>query len=413
MASRLPFAASTLFIVLALAGGQACNKAPLTAPSGTAITLIATATTVAVNGGTDITAVLIEGGLSAGQNGGTVTSGAGTPVHNGTKVFFSTTIGRVEPAEAETKDGRVTVRLVADGRSGVATITAISGPASQTLEVTIGGAAASRIAVTAEPQQLAANGGTTTIRARVEDENGNGVPGVTVTFSTTAGSLASTGAVTNADGVATTTLTTPGAATVTASAGAGNLTATVGVTVSTRTTLSITPPASATVSVPASFTLVVGTTVSGQTGVLDDVVVRFGDGGQVSLGTVSQGVAATFGYLFGESGVQSVTATGRDPQGNIVTASTQVAVAPLVANGSVSPAAVALGNPQTFTVTVTPANAAIERYIWDMGEGDGPVTTASNQRTHVFRQRGTKTVTVTVVPTKGPTITVLIVCDVN
>jgi hypothetical protein len=399
--------------MLALAAVQACNKAPFVAPSGTAITLLATSTVVPLNGSMELTAVLLEGGLSAGQNGSTVTSGVGTPVHNGTKVYFSTTLGRIEPAEAETKDGRVTVRLVADGRSGVATINAISGPATQTLDVTIGGAAAARITVTAEPQALSSSGGTTTIRARVDDENGNGLQGMPVSFSTTAGSLSATTAVTGSDGIASTTLTTPAPATVTASAGGASLTGTVAVTTATRTTLSITPPASATVSVPASFTLVVGTSGGGTNGVLDDVVVRFGDGDQVSLGTVSQGVAATFGYLFGESGVQSVTASGRDPQGNIVTAGTQVAVSPLIANGTVSPTAVTLGNPAVFTVTVTPANAAIQSYIWDMGEGAGPVTTSSNQRTHVFTQRGTKTVTVTVVPTKGPRITVLIQLDVS
>ena len=54
-------------IVLAVSAGQACNKAPLTAPSGTAITLIATSTVVPVNGSTDVTAILIEGALTAGQ----------------------------------------------------------------------------------------------------------------------------------------------------------------------------------------------------------------------------------------------------------------------------------------------------------------------------------------------------------
>lgn len=390
---------------------QACDKVPFVAPSGTAITLLATQTILPLNGSVEITAVLLEGAL-AGGTGGNVTSGAGTPVHNGTIVYFSTTLGRLEPAEAQTTGGRATVRLISDGRSGTAKVTATSGPASQTLDLTIGAAAAARVVVTAEPQALPSSGGTTTIRARVEDQNGNGLPGLTVSFSTTAGSLSSTSAVSNDTGVASTTLATPGPATVTASApgGTSGLTGTVGVTTATRMTLSVTPPSTAAVSVPAAFTVIVGST-AGTQGVLDDVVVRL-DGDQVSLGTVSQGVAATFSYLFGSSGVRSVSASGRDPQGAAVTATTQVAVSPLTANGTPSPQTVAFGGSVLFTVTTSPAGAAIEKYIWDFGEGGGQQETSSNQRNYVFQQRGTKTVTVIVVPTKGPRITVLMQVDV-
>src|SRR5262245_40188286 len=141
--------------------GAACNKMPLTAPSGTSITLVAATNTLPVNGSIDITAVLIEGGQtnSGGNNGGTtVTPGAGTPVQNGTHVSFTTTLGRMEPAEAQTSAGKAVAKLIADGRSGTATITAISGAASKTMTVAIGAAGASHIAVTANPQSLPATG---------------------------------------------------------------------------------------------------------------------------------------------------------------------------------------------------------------------------------------------------------------
>ncbi|MEZ5319642.1 MAG: Ig-like domain-containing protein [Vicinamibacterales bacterium] len=399
-------------VALAAFAGQACDKVPFVAPSGTAITLLTSSAVVSLNGSAELTAVLVEGGL--GSDGATA-SGAGTPVHNGTKVYFSTTLGRIEPAEVETSGGRAIARLFADGRSGVATITAYSGAATQTLEVTIGGAAATRLLVTAEPQQLPAAGGSTTIRARAEDENGNALPGVFVSFSTSAGSLSSSGVTTGDDGVASTTLSTTAAATVTASAGGGatTISGTVDVTITNRTVLTITPPTTATVSVPATIVLTLGDTASSGTATLNDVKVTFSDGGEVQLGTISQGVATTFSYLFGESGVQTITATGVDPQGNQITTRTQVAVGPLTANGTASPTTVVFGNAAVFTVTVTPATALIDHYVWDFGEGAGPETTASTQRTHVFQSRGTKIVTVKVVPTKGPTLTVLIQVEVQ
>ena len=213
-----------------------CDSMPLTAPSGSAITLVASANVLSITGSADITALVIEGGLTAGdgETGGTTSSGTGTPVHNGTRVTFLTTLGRIVPAEAETKDGKVTVTLLADGRSGTATITAFSGPAIKTLDVSIGAAAAVRMAVTANPQALPAGGGTTTITARAEDQQGNGVDGVTVSFTTTAGTLSTATRTTDSSGVATTTLTTTQAATVTARAGGATsaITGSVAITIS-------------------------------------------------------------------------------------------------------------------------------------------------------------------------------------
>ena len=97
--------------------GAACNKMPLTAPSGTSITLIASTNTLPVNGSTDITAVLVEGGQTSngGNNGGTtVTPGAGTPVQNGTHVIFTTSLGHMEPGDAQTNAGRAVSKLIAD-----------------------------------------------------------------------------------------------------------------------------------------------------------------------------------------------------------------------------------------------------------------------------------------------------------
>lgn len=216
---RVPAAAIAALLVSVVAIAPSCERMPLTAPSGTFITLVPSASSIPVDGATDITAILIEGGFEppSGNEPGQITPGVGTPVHNGTVVTFLTTLGRIEPVEGKTQNGRVTVRLIADGRAGTAVITAISGPASQTLELPIGTSTADRVEVTATPTTLPTGGGESTIRARVIDIAGNGLSGVSVSFQATTGNIAPSSAVTNTAGTATATLSTTTASEVTAS----------------------------------------------------------------------------------------------------------------------------------------------------------------------------------------------------
>jgi hypothetical protein len=379
---------------------------PLVAPTGTAITLVAATNVLPVNGSVEITAILIEA------------AGEGTPVHNGTLVSFTTTLGRIEPAEARTTAGKATVRLIADGRSGTARVRAFSGsaatPDAEALTVLIGAAAAARILVSASPQALPALGGSSTISARVEDAQGNGLLGVPVVFSTSAGTLSATSAVTNDQGVAMTTLTSNAAATVTARAGGGSsatgttLEGTVALTLRTRVDVAITAtPSSTSVSTPASFTVALTPTTA-----VADVLVDFGDGETLAIGTMSG--SRTFVHLFGDSGILTVRATATDPDGVKTTGSTQIAVAPLAVTGSATPANVTAGVTQVvLSVAVTPTTAFISRYEWDFGEGGPIVSTQGSQINHVFAARGTKIVTVRVIPTRGDAITVLISVQVN
>ena len=92
--SGRPWARPSLVLGAALVG---CDKAPLTAPTDSAVTLFANQTVVALNGSVEITANVTEPG--------------GVPVQNGTQVNFTTTLGSIEPAEARTSGGRATVRL--------------------------------------------------------------------------------------------------------------------------------------------------------------------------------------------------------------------------------------------------------------------------------------------------------------
>src|SRR5262245_34472435 len=282
---RWPLTAVIVTVAAGLAGS--CDKMPLLAPSGSAIALVSTTNVLAVNGQADIIATVLEGGVSTpstpnGQPG--TSAGTGTPVHNGTKVSFSTTLGRIEPAQIGTQDGRATVKLIGDGRSGTATITAVSGAAKATVDVKVGAAGAARIAVTASPQALPFSGGTAAITARVEDQQGNGLDGVPVSFSTTAGSLTATLIISGNGGLASTNLTTSAAATVTASAGGAtaSLTGTVAITLKPRTTVTLTVPGTGAVSVPTSITVGVGANT-----IVKDVLLDFGDGESVPLGEVT------------------------------------------------------------------------------------------------------------------------------
>lgn len=387
----------------------ACHKTPLVAPSGTAMTLLAATNVLPVNGSVDVTAVLIEGSLSsAGTSGSSsTTAGGGTPVRDGTVVTFTTTLGRIEPTEARTANGRAIVKLVADGRSGVATITAFSGAATTTLDVNIGAAAASRLALTATPQSLPGTGGTSTIAARVEDEQGNGLAGVPVNFSTSKGSLSATSVISSDQGVATTSLTTTEAATVTATA--GSATGTVSVTLKPRTTVAITAPASATVGVPASFTV-----TPGSGAIVTDATVDFGDGSSVSLGAITG--ATTVAHPFRAPGIQTVRVTVTDSEGGTGSASTQVAVAPLAVTLSFAPnssSAPRVADVVTFTATPT-TGALIDHYEWAWGDGQPGGSTVSGQVTHSYLSAGSYVASVKVVPIgNGTPATQLVTVDVK
>jgi len=226
-------------VVLAGLAFGSCDRAPFTAPSGSAITLVASPGQIPANGASNITAFVIEGAQGSGTDSeaGEVVPGAGTPVHNGTEVFFTTTLGKIEPADARTTSGRATARLVGSGLSGTAIVRATSGGATSTIEVDMGAASATRIVVTATPQTLpSSDGGTAVIVARVEDQQGNPVPGVLVSFTTTRGTLNPTSDITNDLGISTTDLSTTETATVTATSGgsATALSGTVIVTVPAR-----------------------------------------------------------------------------------------------------------------------------------------------------------------------------------
>lgn len=379
-----------------------CDKLPLLAPTASTITLFAGSNTVQANGSIQITATVLES--------------SGTPVQNGTLVSFVTTVGQINPSEARTQNGQVSVTFLGSGQSGEAQIQAISGGAKLTAPLTIkvGGAAASRIQLNANPGTVPPSGGSSQITATVTDASGNALASIPVSFSTDAGTLSSAVVATDASGQAVTTLTTNREAKVTATAGGtstGTSTSaasgTVTVKVAVLPTLSITPPTgTVTARVSANFTVTASTPTGASP--FQNVTISFGDGSSQSLGALTGSV--TVPHIYNSSGTYIVSVEGTDITGAAVPAvSTSVTVAARL-QPTVSIAVTgtpAVGSATTFTVTANPAansGAIIQEVRVDFGDGSSVglgATTGSVSVQHVYQSAGTFTATVTARDSNG------------
>src|SRR5262245_40911310 len=117
-----------LLLFFALVVAAACDKVPLLAPTQSTIALTIRSTTIPSNGTAQVIA--------------SVTEQAGTPVHNGTTVTFTGSLGRFDPPAALTDNGVAVTTFHANGQSGTIKIGAVSGSAKATeIEIRIGGAA--------------------------------------------------------------------------------------------------------------------------------------------------------------------------------------------------------------------------------------------------------------------------------
>ena len=359
----------------------ACDKVPLTAPTESTIQLFATATSVSATGSTDIVA--------------TVTESGGTAVQNGTVVSFTTTLGRIEPAEARTSNGRVTVKLTGDGRSGLATITAFSGAAeSASLELPIGSAAAETVTVRAEPGRLPPGGGSAQVIALVRDLAGNALPGATVAFSASAGTLSNGVAVSDANGEARTTVTSGRDTTVTATVGSKSGEVTLSVDGALGLTVSFSPdPAVA----GRATTFSIGVTVPTGGNLVRRLDIDFGDGESRSLSVASTGGTTTVAHVYEGDGTYTVRVTATDSQGNTQTQEIVVAVQPpppVTVNLSASTLAPAKNQIVVFTANASAGTGVtIRRYEWTLGDGTTQSTTA-NTISHSYGSAGQKLVKV-------------------
>jgi hypothetical protein len=182
-----------LLLALLALGQSTCNQAILTAPSNSTLDMFVNPEFISANGGVSVISVL-------------VVEPAGTVVPDGTVVKFLANLGDI-PEQGKTNDGVVRVNFRATGRSGEATITAISGgggggtsptttttiagstdmpfvaaaSTSVTGIVTIGNLNASRILVEADPPRITVSR-STQITATVFDNAGNPLAGAPVYF---------------------------------------------------------------------------------------------------------------------------------------------------------------------------------------------------------------------------------------
>jgi hypothetical protein len=378
-------------LLLPLALVAACDKVPLLAPTGTVITLIPSASGVGLNSELTIIATVIENGVASGGSGpggGTTTrTGAGTPVQNGTLITFTTTVGRIEPAEARTHNGQVTVRLVTGTTSGLATITAYSGGASaQLTNFKVGSGPVKTIVVTSSPQQLGSSGGQVQVVANVIDADGAPVGGVLVTFATDRGSVSPPIVVSDDGGFAVTTLTTTATAKVTA---------TVGAVTSPAATVTVSPfglsafsanPSATTAGTPVVFSVTPNANAN-----IQNVRVNFGDGRTTDLGAIS--AATTTSNVYCSVGTYTVTATATDASGGTGFLSTGVIIGALPVTLS-SSGGTTVNTPVTFTVGGL-GTAQVSSFTWTFSD-TGSESTTSPQKSHTFTSKGLKTVRVDV-----------------
>lgn len=191
----------------ALAVLMACGAAYLMAPPGSTLILVANPPDVAAHGqASELTAFVFEP--------------AGTPVADGTVVFWTSTIGRVDP-ETRTRNGVARNRFVSDSRSGVAEVCAFTGSGSapttptttlarsgtgsmhalsassgataavvcpteggESVDITVGNERVRAVRLRVEPPRvpLSTGANTTRVIATVFGESGNPVPNVPVYF---------------------------------------------------------------------------------------------------------------------------------------------------------------------------------------------------------------------------------------
>ena len=359
MLSRIIFGCAVVLAWVAIA----CDTVPLTAPSGSAVTISVANNIVPLGGTTEVTAFVSEQG--------------GTAVQNGTTVRFTTNLGRMEPIEAQTKNGYAVTTFVAGDVSGVADVTASSGSigagtpstgggtggttptaaGSNSVKITVGAAASETVVLNASPTQVPVGGGTVTLIASVLDINGNRLRNIPVNFSSDAGTLSATVANTDANGEARVELTTNREANVTARAAAKSATLKIIIqapaTVALSANPSTVPPSGGTVTLTA-----VVLDASGNR--LANVPVSF----STTAGTLSATQATT--NANGEATVELVTngATTVTARAGTVSGTAQITPGGAISL-TVSPTTGAIGT--TFNFTVTPAQGA-QNVVVDFGD---------------------------------------------
>ncbi len=163
-------------------------------------------------------ASIVADGSSQALISATVLDTSGNKVPDGTRVTFTTTAGDIDSTTpgiqttftSSTIGGLATATLTSATNVGAATIRATVGGVTEAISVAFTAGAANTVSLTADPNNLTADGSSTsTIRAFVRDAYGNAVAdGETISFSVTTGTgLLSAPTATTLGGVAIVTYT--------------------------------------------------------------------------------------------------------------------------------------------------------------------------------------------------------------
>ena len=409
--------ASFVVVLVAAVASMTCDSAPLTAPTNSTIVLSAGTRVLPVGGSTQLTAEVIEQ--------------AGTPVQNGTTVRFFTSLGRVEPAEAQTRNGIATAMFFAGDDSGTADVRASSGgagggstpapstgtggtttttPASSggaSLQITIGAAAIETVTVRANPSTVSQNGETVQVVATVAGTGGRLLSNIPVTFSANHGTLSSGTALTDAAGEAQVTLTTNAETDVVAVAGTKKSDPAAKITVLPAPSILLTCAVGSSGScaaISAGETVTFTATKAMGSSVISSSTLDFGDGQSVSLGSLSS--AQSVAHRYNSPGTYTARLTATDVNSDNTTTTFVIRVEDLVATLSLT-----ITNPQTRTVqaiaTLSAIGVTIARYEWTFAPdaSQAALTTTTGQATVNFAASGTKDVTVRIVLLDGRSAT--------
>jgi len=394
--------------ILAMLVAVSCDRMPLTAPTNSTVTIDAASRVVETGGSTSVTATVIESG--------------GTPVQNGTVVRFTTTLGRVEPVEAQTRNGIASTVFFAGNDSGMAEVRATSGGAgggtttttpgtdtnpptttpssSNVVQIAVGAGAVTRVTLRANPSTVSRSKNTpVAVVATVVGANGRLLSGVPVSFSANRGIFSTNSAVTDAQGEARVTLTTNDTTTVTAIAGSAEA-ATVEITGQDGPSVQLscavgaaTNCANANQGQSVVFTAQRG----GTTSAIASATLDFGDGSSQALGSLAS--PSTVPHVYNSAGTFTAVLTATDVNGETAS-DTEIVQVLAAATASVS-ATVTSGRTVQATATTSPAAT---QYAWTFEGTTTNFTTSSGTTTFTYATSGTKTVSVTATLVDGRTV---------
>jgi hypothetical protein len=389
------WALAVLTVVLVVA----CDRVPLTSPTGSTISVSIDRDTLPIGGTATVTAV--------------VTEVSGTAVHNGTMVTFQPSLGRTDPVEAPTVNGKATVTYMAGTTSGTGVIHAFSGSArtgsgnssAGGVTIKVGTAGADRVSVRTEPINVPVSGGTVVVVASLFDAGGNPIINTPLSFSSDFGALSSNSATTDGNGDARVQLTTNRTTVITVAAGAKSQSFTLSALNPPAVTLTCGTAGANTASVGVPVTCTITPPVvsgnSSTSAPITNVTINWGDGsGEIPLGALT--TATLVAHTYTTAGLFQVTAAATDANSQRGIAQITLNVSRVLPTITITASATTASVGVAISFTVTPAATPpqpITNVTVNFGDGttrDLGVISSATTLAKSYGSEGTFTVTATV-----------------